>query len=341
MIIKLFYFLIVLCSVVEAFWRLPCYSRLGVFRIDPIVSKGLPSQHAHTLHGGQNLSFSSSYDSLVQSNCTTCAVLDDMSAYWTPPLMFSHRNGTIEIVPQVGGMLIYYFLFGEDIIAFPPGFTMIAGDANRWNVSVPTTDIPQSLWGPDEKTPKALAEKAIGFTCLNYSGTSEGSLTRHTFPNKTFIDSNCADGLRLELMFPSCWNGAAPNADDHRSHVAYPDLVMEGTCPEHYNARIPALLYETIWETSIFRDVPGHFLLSNGDQIGSSYHGDFQNGWNVSTLQQAISSCTNSSGLIEDCSVFMLQSPAQASQCILLPPLVIANESCVGPQPELCGNITL
>ncbi|EUC40057.1 hypothetical protein COCMIDRAFT_109767 [Bipolaris oryzae ATCC 44560] len=90
----------------RAFWRPPCYSRLGVFRIDLIVSEGLPSQHAHTLHGAQNLDFSSSYDSLVQSKCTTCAVLEDMSAYWTPPLMFLHTNGTVEIVPQIGGMLM-------------------------------------------------------------------------------------------------------------------------------------------------------------------------------------------------------------------------------------------
>ncbi|KAF1352923.1 hypothetical protein EJ07DRAFT_135293 [Lizonia empirigonia] len=100
-------FLSIFSLIVRAFWRLPCYSRLGVFRIDPIVSEGLPSQHAHTLHGAQNLNFSSSYDSLVQSNCTTCAVLEDMSAYWTPPLMFSHTNGTIEIVPQIGGMLMW------------------------------------------------------------------------------------------------------------------------------------------------------------------------------------------------------------------------------------------
>jgi hypothetical protein len=122
MTLKLILYLNVLSSIVRAFWRLPCYSRLGVFRIDPIVSEGRLSQHAHTLHGGQStfcvsvgdrcltssldLSFSSSYDGLLHSNCTTCAVLEDMSAYWTPPLMFSHANGTTEIVPQVGGMVM-------------------------------------------------------------------------------------------------------------------------------------------------------------------------------------------------------------------------------------------
>jgi hypothetical protein len=157
-------------------------------------------------------------------------------------------------------------------MAFPQGFRMIAGDAGRRNAFVPPPDIPQSLWGPHEKTPKALAEKAIGFNCLNYGGSAEGSLTRHLLPNKSFIDSNCADGLRLELMFPSCWNGVSLDADDHKSHVAYPDLVMEGMCPEDYETRIPALFFETIWDTSVFRNISGHFLLSNGDQTGRNGH---------------------------------------------------------------------
>jgi hypothetical protein len=155
-------------------------------------------------------------------------------------------------------------------MAFPPGFRMIAGDAGKLNAFVSPPDIPQSLWGPDEKTQKALAEKAIGFNCLNYNGTAEGSLTRHLLPNSSFIDTNCANGLRLELMFPSCWNGVSLDADDHRSHVAYPDLVMEGMCPAGYETRIPALFFETIWDTSVFRNISGHFLLSNGDHTGKN-----------------------------------------------------------------------
>ncbi|KAF2844116.1 hypothetical protein T440DRAFT_473651, partial [Plenodomus tracheiphilus IPT5] len=58
--------------------------------------------------------------------------------------------------------------------------------------------------GPDEKSLKALAKKAIRFNCLNYSSSAKGALTRYMLLNKSFIDLNCADGLRLELMFPSC-----------------------------------------------------------------------------------------------------------------------------------------
>jgi hypothetical protein len=44
--------LTVLTSVllVDAFWRLLCYLRLGVFRINPIVFLGVPLGHAHTLY---------------------------------------------------------------------------------------------------------------------------------------------------------------------------------------------------------------------------------------------------------------------------------------------------
>jgi hypothetical protein len=146
---------------------------------------------------------------------------------------------------------------------------MIAGNAGKQNVFVSPPDILQSLWSPEKKTPKALAEKAIGFYCLNYSGSAEGALTRHILLNKSFINSNCADGLCLELMFSSCWNGISLDAKSHRSYVAYPDLVMEGICSADYKTRIPALFFETIWDTLVFRNISGYFLLNNRDQTGT------------------------------------------------------------------------
>lgn len=43
--------------------------------------------------------------SLKDSECTSCAVTQDKSAYWTPALYFMHENGDTELVQQVGGML--------------------------------------------------------------------------------------------------------------------------------------------------------------------------------------------------------------------------------------------
>lgn len=39
----------------SAFWRLPCRGRLGVERMDPIVTPGEISPHAHTIHGGHSM----------------------------------------------------------------------------------------------------------------------------------------------------------------------------------------------------------------------------------------------------------------------------------------------
>jgi len=49
--------------------------------------------------------FNTTSADLLASNCTSCAVKQDKSAYWTPPIYFQHTNGTTEIVPQIGGML--------------------------------------------------------------------------------------------------------------------------------------------------------------------------------------------------------------------------------------------
>lgn len=40
-----------------------------------------------------------------KEDCTTCNVKEDKSAYWTPPLYFQHQDGSVEMVPNVGGML--------------------------------------------------------------------------------------------------------------------------------------------------------------------------------------------------------------------------------------------
>ena len=47
----------------------------------------------------------SSNEDLVNSNCTSCEVTQDKSAYWTPSLHFIYANGTSVVVPQIGGML--------------------------------------------------------------------------------------------------------------------------------------------------------------------------------------------------------------------------------------------
>jgi len=48
---------------------------------------------------------SATYDDVMAGDCTSCAVTQDKSAYWTPAMYFKHSDGTFELVPQTGGML--------------------------------------------------------------------------------------------------------------------------------------------------------------------------------------------------------------------------------------------
>lgn len=329
----------VLSGAADAFWRMECRSRSGLARIDPLTDPGVVSQHGHAIHGGSNFGMETTFEDLLASECTSCLVKEDNSAYWTPSLNFIHENGTTEIVPQIGGMLAYYLLFGEDIKAFPADFRMLAGDTRLRNFSGVVPDPERSLWGPEEKTQHALMQKALGFNCMNYAKDPEASIYRHFLPDKEYLDANCADGIRAEIFFPSCWNGDDNDSPNHRDHMAYPDLVNGGVCPEGFETRVPSIFFETIWDTSVFAGVSGQFVFANGDPTGYGYHGDFITGWDVDFLQDAVNTCTNPSGNIADCPLFTLQTEEEAAKCHFEVPEVLADDNCAGPAEGLCGNV--
>jgi hypothetical protein len=157
------------------------------------------------------------------------------------------------------------------VSAFPKGFQMIAGDTYQRNFSYPVPDIPKSNWVGNMTEQAFLRQAALGFNCLNYAIAPEGSLYRHFLPDKAYLDANCLDGVRFELMFPSCWNGVDVDSPDHKSHVAYPSEVMTGDCPAGFETRLVSLFYETIWATHAFSGVDGQFVISNGDPTGALF----------------------------------------------------------------------
>lgn len=109
--------------------------------------------------------------------------------------------------------------------------------------------------------------------------------------------------------------------------MAYPNGVDSGTCPKTHPVRLVSIFYEIIWDTNPWKDLwwspPGSdgqpFVLSNGDPTGYAFHGDFLNGWDVATLQNAIDTCTNDSGNIQDCPVLTLRTDNEMTNCILPP----------------------
>jgi len=337
----------------HAFWRMPC-KRSGLARIDPLVSPGKASEHAHSGHGSSGFSPTSNYNDLIAADCTTCQVTEDKSAYWAPGLYFHSNEGSYTAVPLADGILAYYLLYTNEnpaltqaITAFPPGFQMIAGNSNLRNFSdYPVPDDPKSNWVSEPYYGQAfLSQVALGFNCLDYSKDPEPSLYRHFLPNKTFLDANCPDGLRLELQFPSCWDGIHNDTANHKDHVAYPTLCMQGDCPSGFPVRLPTLFYETIYNTQTFTGQEGTFVLANGDESGYGYHGDFQMGWPAGFLQPAVDTCTASSGEISDCALFNtideLTYQANAGQCQFAIPPEVASDNVLGPAPILPGNVQI
>lgn len=48
---------------------------------------------------------SADQETLQATDCTSCGVTQDHSAYWHPALYFLHDNGTAEMAQEEGGML--------------------------------------------------------------------------------------------------------------------------------------------------------------------------------------------------------------------------------------------
>ena len=213
---------------------------------------------------------------------------------------------------------------------------MISGDSLRRN----STILIMADINDDNPTQYVRQQKALGFTCLDYE-SEEGALARHALPEKSFLNNHCPRGIRLELVFPSCWNGIDIANSNHKNHVTFPTRVQEGDCPRGFPIRLPVLYYETIWNTYQYRDIPGKFVLSNGDETGFGYHGDFMSAWNNSLLQHAIKTCRNTSGLLEDCQAFQPLADLQTNQCKFRIPGCLINEDIRGPRHGLPGNVTV
>ncbi|BGP45756.1 hypothetical protein JCM10450v2_001586 [Rhodotorula kratochvilovae] len=306
-------------SSVEAFWRLPCGNPLVIERADSIVSPGKVGGHVHNILGGSNFALQHSFEDLRTSECTSCLVKQDMSAYWTPQLYAQYANGSFASVATTGGGLIYYLpryhkSDTTNVTAFPDGLRMLAGNPFKRSY--------------DSSSPTA---QAIGWNCLgaNVAATRQPYLPPYDCPN----------GLRGEIRFPSCWNGKDLDSADHFSHMAYPIGGESGPCPAGYPVRVVTLFYEIMWSVhpwnalrSQMKNPQQPFVLAMGDASGFGYHGDFFNGWDRKVLQEAIDTCTSDTGIIEYCKVFDLYDAGHS--CRKTPDV---NEIVLGTLAKLPG----
>ncbi|GAA5843202.1 hypothetical protein JCM5353_001197 [Sporobolomyces roseus] len=281
-------------SSVNGFWRLPCQGKpLVSERADPLTNPGGISQHVHAIHGGSNFNLDMDSASARKGDCASCKVKQDMSNYWTPYLYFHWKNGSFTSLREPGLLVYYLQRFHEsdttEVLAFPEGMRMLAGNpyVRSYNES-------------------SLMSKAIGWNCLGGE-----TLGMEKTRNPSLPPVNCPNGLRGEIMFPSCWDGENVDSTNHISHMAYPADNEAGPCPPTHPKRVVTIFYEIVWDVDSFKDdwenamnTSQPFVLSTGDPLGYGYHGDFLNGWDIDVLQKAVTECTAESGVIEECPVF-------------------------------------
>ncbi|KAJ7159311.1 hypothetical protein C8R43DRAFT_1124525 [Mycena crocata] len=284
---------------VHAWFRVACTSPLVEERIDPVISPTtFPSNHVHTVHGAKNFAYNSTFNTLRASSCTSCQVSQDLSNYWFPKLYFQDpRTKLFEAVPD-GGLLVYYqnrgagdvSNGGKGLKAFPPGFKMITGNPRSRS----------KKFAEGEGSQAELRERATKWSCLRYS-TGQAGYDGYGFPT-----TDCEAGLNARLHMPACWDGVNVDSADHMSHTAYLSQIDNGVCPSTHPVYLMKLFYEVTWNVHAFagRWTPGAdkwpFVYATGDPTGYSWHGDFQNGWDTTSLQNAIDKCNNPNDATKD-----------------------------------------
>ena len=93
----------------------------------------------------------------------------------------------------------------------------------------------------------------------------------------------CGGGIRTTITFPTCWDGKNLDSPSHKEHVAYPSsgsFESGGACPSTHPVKLPQLMYEVMWDTTVFNDkslwpTDGSqpFVYSMGDGTGYGQHG--------------------------------------------------------------------
>ena len=238
-----------------------------------------------------DIGISSTYQSLVNSDCTSCEIAADKSAYWTPTLYYAYENGTFIEVPH-SGSVVYYLGRGDNrnqTIPFPKGLNIVSGDKNARSYDSQTM-----TWGNATYPGRPIADR-VSFNCL-----ADKPLPEQPYMFRT----DCINGLRAQIQYQSCWNGRDLYLPDN-SHVAYLSQIDNGVCPPTHPYQLPHLFLETLWAVNDVKGQTsgGRFVFSQGDTTGYGFHGDFQNGWEPSVLADAVQNClnTDNAGQISAC----------------------------------------
>lgn len=276
---------------------------------DPIVFPGQDNAaHLHRFYGNTLLDENSTTESLFTTGESSCQGNDlNRSAYWIPALIapdYDPVAGTRNIdamgdpawkvVPAVVGNddvahEVFYYSAGVDdlqsIQPIPLGLKMIAGDGS----SVPGQEQDSSI---------------VRWHCQSW----ESSDATNPRWSASIPECTAPDRLRMDIFFPSCWDGVNLDSEDHKSHLAYPIQIGSGVssetvCPAdhpepiirvsfHYAFGVLPTVYDPVTRSSKgWRIASDMYTVDGQNPGGISLHGDWFNAWHPEALQAVLDTC--------------------------------------------------
>ncbi|MDR9391391.1 MAG: DUF1996 domain-containing protein [Trueperaceae bacterium] len=259
---------------------------------DPLVHPGEPgAAHEHVFLGNPDVDAFTTADTLLDAAETRCdGGTANRSGYWVPALYDADGDR----MPYVEPLIYYktgYHLDPATLVPPPAGLRMIAGNA--------MATAPQDT-------------AVTKFRCSNWSTDAPqfdpGDPLDHV---PTLPDCEVGDILEIRLVFPQCWDGEHLTSDDLQSHMAYPSEATApvpgtGSCPASHPVAIPEISYnfEMFVTDETGPSSEWRFVTDPpGAAGGTTFHGDWMNGWNETVMTTLVERCLNDA---RDCDTGLL-----------------------------------
>ncbi len=274
---------------------------------DPIVFPGLENAaHLHRFYGNTEVDHNTTMETLYTTGESSCqGNLLNLSSYWVPALLAplydpvtgdreldTNGDPAWQVVPAVVGNddeahEVFYYSAGVDdldsIQPVPAGLRMIAGDHS-------------TMPGEEQNT------SIVRWHCQTW----ESDDASNPQFSATIPECEAPDRVRMDIFFPSCWNGVDLDSEDHKSHMAYPvEDANTGkmVCPEthpvpiarpsyHYAFGVKPEVYDPTTHTSKgWRLAADMYQVTDDTPGGLSLHGDWFNGWHPEIMQLIVDFC--------------------------------------------------
>jgi hypothetical protein len=289
----------------------------GIFRIncdfthasynDPVVFPGQENvAHLHRFYGNTLTDHASTNESLFTQGESSCqGNLLNLSSYWVPAIITPEYDAQTSqavldaqgdpkfvMVPAVVGdddvahEIFYYSAAIDDLAAIQPipvGLRMIAGS---------------HMGQPGQEQDTSI----VRWHCQSWASDDSSNPVWSTSIPACFAP----DRVRMDIFFPSCWNGTDLDSDDHKSHMAYPINEARSNskiCPSthpvalvrpsyHYAFGVKPEVYDPATQSSLgWRLASDMYTVDEQNKGGSSLHADWVNAWHPEVMQALLDNC--------------------------------------------------